>query len=478
MPEKTSFLTRLPFAGAVVVLGLATICAAAVRFSEPIPINPWEAATAVEAMRFNASLPLYESGHATHMYGPLSTIVLALIFRLTGLNLPAARIILSIFAFALALLLATVFCRGGKLRGYWLIAFVLFLGVNLRTNLMFLTAQPDCLAILVATVALYFWATAASFIRIAVSVFCFVGAVLLKQTTAAFTLVPLVYALIWERSSRIKIALSALPAISIFFCFASIRLLWPNVFSSIITVPASIKVHYASVPAMFVYLLFTFPIFLVAVIAALLSHSKAIADRWIYACLIVFIPAGIWMICKSGGSYNSLLFAYLAMTALFVRQVDLVVDWIASLSIQRKIAAFIALLLLVLFSFFAQVGQAASLLFTRCGDDKYDVAVAVARSLGRGVISPQDPTIAYQANRYFGHALYFELDAHTINGEWPARLPEAMETEIRRASYVIEVRTHVPTTVLNHSLNQNQFHPVDVPDLEGSAYVLWAKSRD
>ena len=126
----------------------------------------------------------------------------------------------------------------------------------------------------------------------------------------------------------------------------------------------------------------------------------------------------------------------------------------------------------------AQVGQAASLLFTRCGDDKYDVAVAVARSLGRGVISPQDPTIAYQANRYFGHALYFELDAHTINGEWPARLPEAMETEIKRASYVIEVRTHVPTTVLNHSLNQNQFHPVDVPDLEGSAYVLWAKSRD
>ena len=184
------------------------------------------------------------------------------------------------------------------------------------------------------------------------------------------------------------------------------------------------------------------------------------------------------MICKSGGSYNSLLFAYLAMTALFVRQLDLIVDWIASLSIQRKIAAVSALMLLLLFSFFAQVGQAASLLFTRCGDDKYDAAVAVARSLGQGVISPQDPTIAYQANRYFGHALYFELDAHTINGEWPARLPEAMEREIKSASYVIEVRTHVPTTVLNHSLNQNQFRPVDVPDLEGSAYTLWAKTRD
>jgi hypothetical protein len=61
-----------------------------------LPINPWEAAISMEAMRLNAGLPLYESGHATHMYGPLLTVALAGIFRITGLNLLAARMALSI----------------------------------------------------------------------------------------------------------------------------------------------------------------------------------------------------------------------------------------------------------------------------------------------------------------------------------------------------------------------------------------------
>jgi len=70
----------------------------------------------MEAARLNAGLPLYEAGHATHMYGPLLTVLLAEIFRVTGLNLLAGRIGFSIFAFALAF--------------------------HLRTNLIFLSAQP------------------------------------------------------------------------------------------------------------------------------------------------------------------------------------------------------------------------------------------------------------------------------------------------------------------------------------------------
>jgi len=54
-----------------------TVCAAAalvplvVRLLEPIAVSPWEAQIAMEGIRFNAGLPLYEPRHATHLYGPL-----------------------------------------------------------------------------------------------------------------------------------------------------------------------------------------------------------------------------------------------------------------------------------------------------------------------------------------------------------------------------------------------------------------------
>ena len=478
MAAKIS-LARLPLIAAVVILGVATICAAAVRFTERLPVNPWEAATAVEAMRFNAGLPLYESGHATHMYGPLSTVLLAGIFRVTGFNLLAARILSSILAFALAIFLATIFCRD-KLRGYWLLGLLLFLGINFRTNLMFLSAQPDCLAILVAIGGLYFWATAKSYADVAISIPLFLGAVLLKQTTAAFALIPIVHILMWKRPLRAReIALSMLPLMSILLGLIAVRLFWPHVFSAIITIPASIKVYYTRSVGMLVYLLVTFPIFAIALIAAFSSpQPRRDSERWIYSGLAVLVPASIWMVCKSGGSYNSLLFAYLAMVALFVTQLDAIANWLASLSIQRSLAATSALALVILLSFFVQFGQTGSLLFTRCGDDKYDTAVAIARRLGGSVISPQDPTIAYRANGYFGRALYFELDAHPVDGNWPSRLPNAIEEEVEHADYVIEVRTHVPTAVLNHALFDAKFHPKSVAELEGSAYTLWAKARD
>src|SRR5260370_24021137 len=93
----------------------------------------------MEAARLNAELPLYEAGHATHMYGPLLTVLLAEIFRVTGLNLLAGRIGFSIFAFALAFLLSAILCRG-SCRKNWIGAFALFVCVNLRTDVLFLSS--------------------------------------------------------------------------------------------------------------------------------------------------------------------------------------------------------------------------------------------------------------------------------------------------------------------------------------------------
>src|SRR6266581_1618549 len=81
-------------------------------------------------------------------------------------------------------------------------------------------------------------------------------------------------------------------------------------------------------------------------------HAITPLERWILSALVVLIPISIWTICKSGGGYNSLLFAYLAMTALFVARLDGIFGWLRSLSIQRSFVAAIAIALAILASFF------------------------------------------------------------------------------------------------------------------------------
>jgi hypothetical protein len=471
--------SRLPFLVVAIILGVATICAVAVRFSERLPINPWEAAIAIEAMRLNAGLPLYESGHATHMYGPLLTVMLAGVFRFTGLNLLAARIVLSVFAFVLVLVLSNILCRG-KSRGHWLLAFVLFLGINFRTNLVFLSAQPDCAAAFFAVLALWLWITREkSWVRSIISIAFFLCALLLKQTSAAFALIPLVYVLLWKRPLRFSdLAISLVPAFSIALALSAIRLLWPQMFWAIVTIPASIKVYYGRALPITIYLLATFPIFVIALLASLRSRDRIDErERWVWSAIVVLVPVSIWTICKSGGSYNSLLFAYLAMTALFVVKFGVVADWIASLPTWRSFAAATLIAAAVLCSFFLQFDRACALLLTRCGDEKYDAAVALARRLGPGVVSPQDPTIAYRANGSFGRSLYFELDAQAVNGNWPNDLPDSMQQELARAEYVVQVTNYVPTPVFERGLEASLFHPVGVPELRGSAYTLWMKNR-
>lgn len=114
-----------------------------IRLTDAAPLSPWEPAIAMEAIRLNEGLPLYEQSHATHMYGPLLTVAVAGIFKITGFNLLAARIVFSLIGLGLAAFLATLFCRGERLR-WWLAAFILFSALNLRTSLIF--SRPSRIA--------------------------------------------------------------------------------------------------------------------------------------------------------------------------------------------------------------------------------------------------------------------------------------------------------------------------------------------
>jgi hypothetical protein len=471
---------RLPFLFVAIALGAASIFAAVVRLSDRIAINPWEPAIAMEAVRLNTGVPIYAAAHATHMYGPFVTMFMAGIFRVTGLNLLAARIVMSIFAFALAVFLAVVLCRKCS-RGWIAFAALLFLGINFRTNLALLSAQPDCIAILIASVALLIWIrNANSLIGFVGAIGLFVCAMLFKQTAAAFALIPIAFVLMWQRPLRLReLSISAIPTMSILATLAFVRLTEPETFRAIVTVPGSIQVHWERAPGIFLYLIATFPLLFIGLIAASSKQRRFDErERLILSTLVVLIPISIWAICKSGGSYNSLLPAYFAVTALFVVRLDVIIEWLSKLNAQRAVLASSTIALIILLSFFVQFDRALAVLSLRHGDEKYDVAVKTAHDLGSGVVSPQDPTIAYRATGYLGNSLIFELDTHTVKGNWPSTLPESLSRELEAAKFVVQVKSFVPNPMFDRALEDHGFSPVPVEALTDSAYTLWGKQSN
>ena len=136
-----------------IVCGSAALVPLIVRLREPVAVSPWEAQIAMEGIRFGAGLPLYEPGHATHLYGPLLSVMLGIIFKVGGLNLVLARTVFSIAGIALAFLLAPLACRM-KSRVWLLGSALFFLALNWRTNFVFYSTQPDCLAALLGIAGL------------------------------------------------------------------------------------------------------------------------------------------------------------------------------------------------------------------------------------------------------------------------------------------------------------------------------------
>lgn len=474
-----SLTATLPWLVVAVLIGVATVCAAAIRFSERLPVSPWESANAMEGIRLVNGLPVYEPGHATHMYGPLLTVALAGIFRLAGLNLLAARIVFSLVALVLAATLTTTLCSRRELRKYWVIGLLLFLAVSFRTSIIFFGAQPDCIAALLGIVGLTIWITRRkSLIRGILSIVLFLAAMFFKQTAAAYALIPPLYVMLWSRPLRVQaVVASLIPLGALCFALLLLRLGCPNVFASMVTIPASIQIRGDRLLPASIYLLATFPILFVAVGAAVVGERTR-AEQWIIVAGVVLVPVSIWATIKSGGSYNSLLPAYLAMTALFVVQLDKLSKWVRDLPGSRKMWAEWTIAVAVLCSFFFQSDRAFTLLVDRWGDDKYDTVVALARHFGNGVVCPQDPTIPYRANGYIGRSLFYELDAHAVNGNWPSELPMSLQREVETSKYVIQVNSFVPAAVFDRALRALDFSPLAIDSLSDSAYTIWAKKAD
>src|SRR4051812_21330475 len=87
-----------PVIGASVIIAALSIAGSAVQMFQTYPHDPWESIIIADAYRASVGLPVYtnpetESGHATHIYGPLIIYATGQLFKLTGINRIAAHLV-------------------------------------------------------------------------------------------------------------------------------------------------------------------------------------------------------------------------------------------------------------------------------------------------------------------------------------------------------------------------------------------------
>ena len=429
-------------------------------------------------------LPVYEDlsrGHATHMYGALAPHVLGAVFRLTGVNLWAGRVLAFVASLTLVAILTAIVLHGAEHRfRLGLVAVTLFLGVDLASGHYFTQNRPDMLALLLGLlglVGLYrghrdqnLWLYLAGVGTIIVGVF-------IKQTAATVALIPVIPVLFGNSpESRIGRVMKAIaPVAGVIASLVALSFLRPEVFFYMVEMPRQYPIRLATLVHATMTLLTGFPLFVVLAVSWLLVSSprdwRSTAQRtgvwpWAVSAVIVLVPTSALAMAKAGGTTNSLIPAMLAIAVFCVLRLRSLTadstpantDWM-----HRSWASFLLAALLLL----GTPNIAASFGYFDSYHD-YPLVVQHVRALrGSSVISPEDPTITVLALGVASRNIYMEYDAHS----WPLHLPKGLRDEFDRADVVVDVKQWWGDLVNSKRLAGLGFVPAnDFPH-----YTIWRR---
>jgi len=501
---------------AVAVMVVVTAGGIALRLARPYPINPWESALVIDAVRWTRGQSVYvaaEDGPATTMYGPLASLVTAGVFQWTGANLTAGRLVSLGSALTLVTLLSWVLTRG-KPWPHFFIAWGMLFSLNLPSASYFVDPRPDLPAALFGLLFLLAFvqgersrlssgnATERRANGHALTWYTLAIALLLiaffwKQTAAVLAVVPLLAALLrpgrprWYRLWRTD-AVALLPPLTILAAIATVRLVHPAMYHYLFVVPGQYAIAWTTLGERLRQMLLVVPLAVLLAVGmvlrrdggASLPHDSRPAAargdirlRWTVACLLVTIPTGLVAAAKTGGDRNSYLLAWLALVAFCVLQLDRVFAWLGDRrrSLLGRLALSAGVSFLLFASFIADVDYAGYwAALARNGDGHYRQAVALASSLPGKVLSPGDPTITLQATGELGRTLAVERDAIG----WPDEMPDYVRRELAAADWIVRVRG--PWDKLNvwltpESLDELGFARVPQPSRlrADGAYELW-----
>jgi hypothetical protein len=345
--------------------------------------------------------------------------------------------------------------------------------------MIFTTAQPDCVAASLAIGGLALWITRdGKPWRATVALMLFVCGTYFKQTSAIFAMIPLIYEVFWVRPLSLRrLFIAAVPPATIVFALAVTALAAPAVFHGMVVVPGALHIRYDKLAPISLYYLGTFPLLFLALAALFQKDRLDEREKWILAGLAILVPISAWTMANSGGSYNSLLFGYIAMAALVAVELPSILRPPQEIWPAKRFGLSLMVCAATLCSYFFQQETNRTLLFSPFAGQKYDQIIQIAKNLPGTVISPEDATIAYLAKGYIGRSLYLELDTHAENGEWPSKLPQGLQTELENADYVIQVKSYLPSDLLPKALEASGFAPVSSEWSQASSYTLWKHRR-
>src|SRR3954469_20393898 len=172
---------------------------AELRVNRAWPMSPWESAITVDAWRVTQGQPVYTdpvTGHATHMYGMLTTYLPVPFVRWLGPDVRIARYISFISATALSLLAAWLLSRGRGALTFVLIGGLCFLQFY-RVGQWETEARPDASSILMSFLALVFFYRAQRSERLrSTAIWTFAGSIamtigfFLKQPALGIAIIP------------------------------------------------------------------------------------------------------------------------------------------------------------------------------------------------------------------------------------------------------------------------------------------------
>jgi 4-amino-4-deoxy-L-arabinose transferase-like glycosyltransferase len=500
-PSKYDILPFVPILAAVFFIVIANLVFIFFRLRLSYPTSA-EAAIITDAWRMLQGESIYATDidHATHVYGPLVTIVLAQIFKITGPTLEAGRVVSAISGISAVLLLATVFGRSDRLT--FVIAVALLLAANSRTGYYFTETRPDMASVFFATAALIVlyqgqeWEKKAPrVVFTALGSTLLVIAVLFKQTAVAFMFVPALAMLaqFQKGSFRNQFLVAAAPIVSVLLTFALIWHFAPGLWHFMVEVPAQHNFFLPKLGRMAVELLASVPLFVLALMHWLFTDAqrdwRAPRARWLMAVMICAIPVSLAAFAKEGGMENSLIPALFAIGAFCAWRVPVASALLRDNRRFLSLRIFSGILfgLLLFTCAYPTPREALGREALYGGNDVSDrgLVIAEARSLPGKVISPDDPTIALFAKGYAGRT--------AISEEWVAHCDpsrsQALVKEINSADYVIRMR-HVlllpggkvsvlPTVcgITDDALQVSGFTKSAFRTTSSPVYELWRRTR-